>query len=155
MKFIAESIIDKVAENGNLEKSLQSLQKEQPVLFAYLFTEDFKFLEDNEKDFFLYLSMVIWESFSDENKLLNAVNKASIESVEEKNWALLNASNEKKFRDRITPFFKNYTQEDLLAFIEDSLELDDEENMLTKEGRELLFIGLKTFLDALIDAVQE
>ena len=39
-------------------------------------------------------------------------------------------------------FFENSSQEDLLAFIEDSL-LEEEEDLVTKVGREPMFIALK------------
>ena len=49
-------------------------------------------------------------------------------------------------------FFENTQQEDLLAFIEDSLtpgEDDDEEFPVTEEGAEAMFVMLKTVVDVL------
>ena len=45
-------------------------------------------------------------------------------------------------------FFENYQQEDLLAFVEDSL-IDDEDEIVTKVGREPMFVALKSIIDCL------
>ena len=50
-------------------------------------------------------------------------------------------------RDRMTVFFDDSDQEDLLAFVEDALVEDDEDSVVTKEGREPIFVALKTVID--------
>jgi len=47
-------------------------------------------------------------------------------------------------------FFKNYFQEDLLAFVEDSL-IEEEEGLVTKVGREPMFVALKSIIDVWCD----
>ena len=54
----------------------------------------------------------------------------------------------KRFRDRMDIFFENYSQEDLLAFVEDNL-VEDEDSLVTKEGREPMFVALKSVIDIL------
>ena len=54
----------------------------------------------------------------------------------------------RKFNEKIDPFFKDYPQEDLLAFVEDSL-VQDEDSEITNEGRDYIFIALKTIIDSL------
>jgi len=52
-------------------------------------------------------------------------------------------------------FFEGYAQEDLLAYVEDSLLLSEEQGKnelgVTPEGRPLLFISLKTLIDVLTE----
>ena len=57
----------------------------------------------------------------------------------------------KKFRERLDVFFQDYFQEDLLAFVEDSLS-EEEEEMVTKIGREPMFVALKTIIDCWCDS---
>ena len=77
---------------------------------------------------------------------LKAIPKKTLEIAEEKNWELLDNIRELRFRDRMTVFFDNSDQEDLLAFVEDSL-VDDEDSFITKEGREPMFVALKSVID--------
>ena len=43
------------------------------------------------------------------------------------------------------------SQEDLLAFVEDNL-VEDEDSVVTKEGREPMFVALKSVIDVLTNA---
>ena len=45
-------------------------------------------------------------------------------------------------------FFEDYAQEDMLAFVEDNL-VEDEDSTITKEGREPIFVALKSVIDVL------
>ena len=64
---------------------------------------------------------------------------------------MLENNTAKKFRDRLDPFFENTQQEDLVAFAEDAVteDLDDPESLVTKEGREPIFVALATMIDVL------
>ena len=151
--FISEQIIDEVSsvldEGGDkYDQAIVALQSQQPILFSYLLSESFKLLTKEESDYLLYLSLVIWKSLSTKATELPLLTSETIEEIEEKNWTLLNESKARKFRDKLDVFFEKYPQEDLLAFVEDAL-VDDEDSFVTKEGKELLFIGLKTTIDTL------
>ncbi|MFK8104727.1 MAG: hypothetical protein AB8G15_19570, partial [Saprospiraceae bacterium] len=75
----------------------------------------------------------------------------TLEEKEEDNWEKLENVPAGSFRDRLDVFFKDYPQEDLLAFAEDALveEEEDSDINLTKEGKELMFVALKTIIDCL------
>jgi len=85
------------------------------------------------------------------NGPLEAVSEDQIGEAEEKNYEMLELSAGKKFRDRLDPFFENSDQEDLIAFAEEAVleDEDDPESLVTKEGREPIFIALKTMVDVL------
>jgi hypothetical protein len=151
--FVSETAIDKIADQlnqnpANFDQAIADMQVNQPILFSYLLSESFKLLTKDESEYLLYLSLVIWKSIHQGHQKLEKLDSAKIEEIEEKNWALLNESKARKFRDKLDAFFEKYPQEDLLAYVEDAL-VDDEDSFVTKEGRELLFIGLKTTIDAL------
>jgi len=76
------------------------------------------------------------------------ITEEALSIAEETNWGKMQEVSAKKFRERLDVFFSSTSQEDLLAFIEDAL-LDEEEGILSKEGREPIFIILKSIIDAL------
>lgn len=153
--FISEKIIDNITksldnEENSYDEAIGDMQAKQPILFSYLLSESFKLLLEEEKEYLLYLALVIWKAVDLEVAALPLLDSEKIEEVEEKNWTLFNETKARKFNEKLDVFFDKYPQEDLLAFVEDALvDDDDEDAFVTKEGKELLFIGLKTTIDAL------
>lgn len=158
MKFISEKVIDAVIEHldqlneDQFERQMEAFAQAQPVIIAYLFNdENFHLLTEDEKGFLQYLCLIAWTAVEKVNGSSEPVGEDLIGELEEKNYALLEASEGKNFRDRLDPFFENYDQEDLIAFVEEAV-LEDEndpEALVTKEGRETIFIAAKTVIDAL------
>ena len=158
MKFVPADTIDAIIEeleqlsDDQYEQRMEAFAASQPVLVAYLFNdENFHLPTDDEKAFLHYLSLITWSAAVHENGPLPAVGEDAIGEAEEKNYTLLEQGTDKKFRDRLNPFFEKYPQEDLLAFAEEAV-LEDEEDpeaLVTKEGREPIFIALKTVIDVL------
>lgn len=152
MQFIPESTIDQKYENiGNAESRseyIQSLKNKQPAILTYLFSEGFELLTQSEKEYTMFLALVIWESIHSYHPDQRQITPTDIEKAEDENWAKLNESKEKEFREKLNVFFKDSPQEDLLAFIEDAL-VHDEDDMISNEGREYVFIALKTIIDCI------
>lgn len=158
MKFVSENIIDGVIEHldglsdEQHEQYMEQFAEEQPVLVAYLFNdENFHLLTEDEKGFVQYLSLIVWMANSKVNGPSESVSEEMIGQAEEQNYALLDASTAKKFRERLDVFFENTPQEDLLAFAEEAV-LEDEDipdALVTKEGREPIFVAVKTVIDVL------
>ena len=151
MEFVSEAIIEKIAESLNQDDSsfqdiVERLQKEQAPLFGYIFSENLSVLTQAEREFLLYLLLVILLSIEENSGTLNAIPKKTLEDAEEFNWSIMDSAPAGKFRDKLTPFFEDYTQEDLLAFVEDAL-MDSEDDLVTKEGREVVFVFLKSVID--------
>jgi hypothetical protein len=152
--FVSENIIDGIVyklETADFEAEVALLGSEQPALLAYVLSEDFELLTNDEREWLLYIVLVLWQSVEKVHGKLAPIPKNALEAAEEANWESLESVTAKRFRDRMTPFFDGYDQEDLLAFVEDSLTEDEEdtENVVTKEGREPMFIALKSVIDAL------
>jgi len=106
---------------------LDGLEKDQPAIINWIF------------------SVAVMEEFSIENM----INPKTIEEAEEKNWTILSEQKVKSFREKINVFFDGYPQEDLLAFAEDALEMEHEDQVVTTIGRPPIFIALKTLIDVL------
>lgn len=155
MTLITEDLIDSTAEAlGNSEtfrlESIEQFRQQQPVLFEYFFSEDFEAFTKEEREYALFLALVLFESIKKERLELPMVSEKAFLETEEANWEKLQAVTARRFKERMDVFFENYLQEDLLAFVEDSL-AEDEDTPITKEGREPLFVLLKTFIDCLAD----
>ena len=149
--MVSEQTIDKIVgllETADFEQEVAHFSAQQPALIAYLFNEDFGLLTQDERAFMLYLTIVIYKSIEDEKGHIPPVKEINLEATEERNWTLLENVTAKRFRDRITIFFEKTTQEDLLAFIEDAL-TDDEDKLITPEGREPIFVALKSIVDVI------
>jgi len=159
MKFVSEDVIDAIIDaleeysDEQYEQQMSAFQAAQPVLFAWLFSEEFELLTEDEKGYLQYLALIAWKSVEQVNGPLDPVSEAEIGEAEEINYAVLEASTAKKFRDRLDPFFENTSQEDLLAFAEDAVldSEDDPDSIVSKEGREPIFVALKTIVDVLLD----
>jgi hypothetical protein len=151
MQFITETIIDEAIahfednEEG-YDNALLELTQQQPAVTNYLLSEDFDSLTEDEKEIMLYMSIVIYHSIKKLYPEIEALSLDDIESAEDSNWGLLENVTDKKFSDRLNVFFNDSEQEDLLAFLEDVLV--EEEELITKEGKEPMFIALKSIIDS-------
>ena len=157
MNFVSEQVIEEAMAAFELsektEKTVKkTFQENQQMLYTYLFSDSFSFLKDGEKEIFLYLALLVYKSFNTVNPDLEAIAEATIGQYEERNWEKWNEAKGKTVTDKLDTFFLNYPLEDLLALIEDSLIDEEEEDNyfnFTKEGKEIMIIGLKTLIDAL------
>ena len=109
----------------------------------------------DEKGYIQYLSLIAWMANTKVNGTGEPASEEMIGTAEERNYEILEAANAKNFRDRLDAFFEGTDQEDLLAFAEEAV-LDDEDSgpdaLVTKEGREPIFIAVKTVIDVLTAA---
>ncbi|GAB5551697.1 MAG: hypothetical protein Sapg2KO_12880 [Saprospiraceae bacterium] len=154
MQFIDETTIDHIAvklgtSDADRALAVESLEAEQPVLLAYLFSENFGAFLEREREYILFLVLVIIESIKVKHPgQILSLSEALLSETEEENWTKMQTVKAQRFRERMDIFFKDTSQEDLLAFIEDAL-IDEEDGLLSKEGREPIFIVLKSIVDAL------
>ena len=148
-------IVDEVTEELSasekaFEHTIELMNAQQPVLLGYLFSENFEAFTQNEREYLLFLSAVIWKSVFRVWGQQNPITEQQLVEAEERNWATLQDSGARRFRERLNTFFdEESAQEELLAFVEDAL-LDDEESPVTTEGREPLFVSLKSIIDCLV-----
>lgn len=128
---------------------LDGLERDQPAIINWIFSESFDILSQEEKQYFLFLSLVLIVSISEAMTIEESISPKKIEETEEQNWEIFTSQSAKEFREKINVFFDAYPQEDLLAFVEDALELENEDQVVTTVGRPPMFIALKTIIDVL------
>ncbi len=152
MEFVSEEIIDRVAENlgasdSSFEQAIEHLQYAQPALLAFFLSENFEVFTREERDYLLFLMLVIWQAVESVKPDLPQISEQDLSEAEERNWEMLQQVKSRRFRERLDVFFDGHPQEDLLAFIEDAVMEEDE--MITSEGREPMFVSLKSVVDCL------
>ena len=130
------------------EAFLDQLFDHHPALFQYCYSGVLDPLSDDERAYFFFLVSVIFHVLDQQNALPSIIEIEHILDIEESNWGLFN-DQKGAFRDKLDAFFIDYPEEDLLAFIEDSLEVD-EGGGIDLAGRELIFVSLKSIIDAII-----
>ncbi len=129
-------------EDGTLE---DSFPLDQAEYLEYLVAEVLPGLNSAEKDLFAFIISVINLSVEAEERELDLDDYLD---KEEENWKIrADASSWDDCKDK---YFQEYKEEDLLAFVEDML-ATDEDNELTEIGKELVFITSKSFIDALTE----
>ncbi|MFM2392334.1 MAG: hypothetical protein RLZZ546_311 [Bacteroidota bacterium] len=145
-----ENIIDTYYESDKkFFSDRENLQNNQPAFSALLTDESYELLSDDEYELLWFLATVIHTSVSLNHGQLKAMDQKSMEELEEKNWTTMENTVNKNFKERLNVFFESYPQEDLLAFVEDSIE-SDEDIQVSAPGMELIFVSCKTLIDALI-----
>lgn len=158
MNFVSEDVIDAVIDeletlnDEQYESRMEDFSNAQPVLVSYLFHEEnFHLLTDEERGYLQYLSLIAWMANTRVNGPGEPVSEEQIGQAEEQNYALLEGVREQGFRERLNVFFENTPQEDLLAFAEEAVleDEDDPDAFVTKEGREVIFLTVKTVVDVL------
>ena len=162
MKFISENLVEQAAELLNAseesyERAVEEMEEEQPVLLSYFFTEDFQVFTQSEKEYLFYLMLVVWKAVSLGGESIPAITEQQLSQAEDSNWEQMQGVKARGFHERLNVFFDNYPQEDLLAFVEDALsdEEDDDAILVTKEGREALFVSLKSVIDCLAGLLRQ
>ena len=150
MKIIIENTIDQAIEILEKEEAYKNesndLISSQPTLISYLESEAFEILTDNEKDMLWYCTLVIFVSVKINVKNLEPLTIEALQSAEELNYQHIGQGTI-KFKNLTDILFEHTQQEDLLAFVEDTL-VPDEELEITPIGRKVLFVSLSTIIDA-------
>lgn len=149
--FISETVIDDVVANlemANFEREVELFTEKYPVLIEYWGSEDFALLTDDERELMLYLMLILSKTIEQAYDKVPSLTHEVLDNAEERNWERLDGVTAKRFRDRMDVFFEDYPQEDMLAFVEDNL-VEDEDSTITKEGREPIFVALKSVIDVL------
>ncbi len=154
MTFVPETIIDQQLATLEMagdafEQSLQDMIEAQPALGAYLFAENHEVFTDTERELLLFLTVVIWRSAQAAQTDIEPFSVDQLAEAEEANWEKMPTSKKMPFRDKLDRFFADHPQEDLLALVEDSLTEEEDDAPLTEEGREALFVSLKSIIDVL------
>lgn len=153
--MVTETTIEEVLESfvndkEEYEESLSDLMDQQPPLLAFLAQESNDVLTEEEKDVLWYIILIIIASSRRFGVSVGELSDTDLGNNEESNWEMLQEQPKGSFREKITPFFEDYEQEDLLAFVEDTLEIEDD-SPVTSVGRDVIFIAAKTVIDSIFN----
>ena len=90
MPFINEDIIEQIADRldaqpENYEILVREFQEAQPALIGYILSEDTAFLTPDERDYFLYLGLIIWDAIRSQQPELAQVTAYQISDTEDLN----------------------------------------------------------------------
>lgn len=129
--------------------ALARIMDTQPALLAFLGQESIDILLEEEKDILWYMVLIIYTSIKNSDKDIIDISDDNLGVNEEHNWTLFQDQPRGTFREKITVFFEDYPQEDLLAFVEDTLEIE-EDSPITAVGRDVVFITAKSIIDTLL-----
>ncbi|MCB0521447.1 MAG: hypothetical protein H6577_13015 [Lewinellaceae bacterium] len=161
--MISENTIDKTIallekQPDGYEKAMRDFAGKQPAVLSFLMTDNEGALSDEERDFVVYMAVVIWKSILAEGQDPPKVSVEELAEAEEAIWDKLQSSKAKSFREKLDVFYENCQEEDLLALVEDALTIEDEDMEddnfhLTLEGQEPMFVALKTVIDVLAEDV--
>lgn len=152
LKFVSEATIDRIVEEMEANKDAYQIEDfidRQPVVLSYLFSDNFTALSKKEKEYMLFLGVIILAAVYDTEPDILPVAQDTIGHLEDDNWDVYEHTPEGSFREKLDAFFKDYHQEDLLAFVEDTLMTDSDDLPLSKEAQAIMFITLKTVIDGL------
>ncbi len=159
MKVVTDKTIDQIIEmletnETAFDKALDKASDEQPMIFAYLTSESFDLLTEEEKGYLLYIGLIIYLAYKKTNPNLQDVSEELIGDAEEVNYELLEQAKGNTPSERYDIFFDGYAQEELLALAEEAVLEEDEGDitMVTKEGADTIFVALKTVIDAMVHA---
>ncbi len=153
--MIKEATIDRVLDrlergSEDYETEIRDFAESQPELMDYLTNEDTEAFTEQERELLLFAALVIYQAVEDELSGLGEASGERIAKAEEHNYEVFNNARRGSFRDRLTPFFEESGEEELLAFVEDLLLADEEdEDNVSDEAREPFFVTLKTVIDVL------
>lgn len=139
MQFISEENIEKVIDGYyESEKKFfsdrEALIAAQPAFSAMLTDEGFELLSDDEYELLWFMATVIHTACTDVQGAISACDLEKMSELEEENWLKMEEAKGGNFHERLNVFFEGYVQEDLLAFVEDSLE-SDEDIQVSPAGR--------------------
>jgi hypothetical protein len=148
-----ESVLDRMEDSEvTIPEIVKGLASEHPVVHAYITSPQFdEILSQTEREYFHFLVvslyMIIKEYYPD--CMLIPIEEEEIGAKEEELWGIWEKLGNKEFNSKLDLFFEETEEEDLLALIEDAL-METEDDLITANGREPVFIALKTLMDLFI-----
>ena len=155
--MITEQQIENNIEKVNQfdENNIDPFIEEQEDFLSYIKSEIAPSLLDHELRIFMFCISVIYNSIREEND--NEKLDFDIEDFDandEINWGQRDKST--SFEKSKDILFEDYEEEDLLAFIEDLITNDENEDANEDEeisdvGKEIIFLNAKSYIDTLTD----
>ena len=150
-----------LSDEPAVEAAMLAFAQEQTPYLQYLRTDGFALLTPDERDYLQYLALVLHVAATRSSEhAVPTVSGERIEHWDEQCWSWMQANVGRPMAERLTVFFDNVDQEELLAFAEDSLvdpdrdeeaaDAADGQHLLTSgASRELAFVALAVLVAGL------
>lgn len=148
--MITEQTIEAVLSDESMLN--ESMFYSDSDISNYLLSEAFDSLTDTEQKELSFICDIIYNAYTLENKVSPVFDMDLMIENEEVNWNLRESS--KNWEETKDHFFEKYAEEDVLAFIEDTLS-EPEESKLTQIGVEVIFITAKSYLDSITNPLED
>jgi hypothetical protein len=148
---IVEATWKKIAEYPPLygNKLITQLNKEQPVILAYLLAIGDVELNQDEKELLLYLGMVVWQIMAKGGKAPK-VTKEMIDEAEAANFEVLDELTDNFSEKKIAEILQNYNQIEVLKYVIEALMEEPEAgSAIRDEYLGMMMNYLKTVIDCL------
>lgn len=143
------AVLDLIDQDDfNMEEAMQKIDEKVPTILGYSLSDNFSLLTDEEKDYFEYLGLTILIATLNTVESVKDKTEEEVGAIEEKIWEKMDLNKSKDFNEQLNAFFEDTQEEDLMAFIEDGL-TPEENDFVSAAGRELMFVGLTTMVEAL------
>ncbi len=127
------------------------MQKEQPLLVAYLAAVDKDFLNQEEREVLFYQGTVIWQIMSEARKPLPMITEDTLLRLESENLSLsesLKNAGTVKFAEVVKRILKDYGQPEVFRYVLSALlDQDNEDCVIRDENLGIIMLDLKTVID--------
>ena len=160
MKKVTPELVDKVVvefeklTDNKIENLIQELDKQQPSALAYILSEDFEALGEEENEILLLDTLMLWQIINQAYENVNIPNSDKIDQLQFDNWKTseeLTLTKNQSFDDFVEPMIAEYPEDELLYFVLDTfIDEDDEDDSMNSESKLPMFIALKTLCDGWI-----
>lgn len=159
MKKITPELVDNIVVNfeqltdEKIESLIQELEQQQPASLAYILSEDFEALGDEESEILLLDALMLWQIINQGYEEVNVPDSEKVDQLQFDNWKTseeLKATKGQSFDDFVEPMIADYPEDELLYFVLDTLIDEDDEEDMNSESKLPIFIALKTLCDGWI-----
>ncbi len=153
METIDQTWQDLVAmKPGSFTDLVSDFAQEQPYILSYLMAVDEEHLNDDEREFLMFLGTVVWRIMSQSKSPLPKVTANNIFDAEDNNFNMIrnyHEEHEPDYSQAILRMLQSYNQGELLNFVVNVLLEDDEEANIRENNLAVMMIYLKTVIDCL------
>jgi hypothetical protein len=137
---------------GDAFKLSYLMEKEQPVLLAYLAAVDKNILNQPERELMFYLATAVWQIMSSDKQPLPSLNEEQLlrfENINSRLGVLLTQLANPTFAETVKTMLKDCRQPEVLRYMIAVL-MDEEPNQseIREENLGFIILNLKTVIEA-------
>lgn len=156
MKKVPYEIIDATAERISEEFSTDEnlvvdMARQHPIIFNYIMSDQFDLIGNSVQELMLYATLVVGKCM-EQIAPLPTVSATLLDRCQAQNWDAIEKLpplKSQSFEEYVEPIIGPHPQDELLYFIIDVFEQDDDTDLsFSKESKIPIFVGLKSVVDA-------